>query len=204
MSLPLRVLRSCVPASTRSHGRGACGVWDVDGSYMSRCLTRRLVGPRQRLVIESQLSLMTCASTCSARPAGDKTGSSSISLRRARSRRRDRDRPTRPAYRQRRMGNGFWRSRRRTPCACWSSIVWRAGAKGLDHAPDATAGSRSLTLDQGQPRRSQACADDAARGEASSRSMATSSACTGDVRSLNASIGLASVSRLRRVSRRMR
>ena len=51
--------------------------------------------------------------------------------------------------------------------------------------------------------RNQACAD-AAGGEASWWRMATSSVCTGDVRSLNASIGLASVSRLRRVSRRMR
>ena len=54
------------------------------------------------------------------------------------------------------------------------------------------------------PCRSHACVAEGAGGEASWWSMATSSVCTGDVRSLNASIGFASVRRLRRVSRRMR
>jgi hypothetical protein len=54
-----------------------------------------------------------------------------------------------------------------------------------------------------RPCRSQACVDDATGGEVSSWRMATSSVWTGDVRSLNASIGFASVRRLRRVSKRI-
>jgi hypothetical protein len=76
------------------------------------------------------------------------------------------------------------------------------------HRSPCIGGCRSFYLEIGSrfegTRCDQTCVDDAVVGEASSRSMATSSVCTGDVRSLNASIGFASVSRLSRVSRRMR